>query len=337
MEVKQRTAKSLVSRLGSVSDNTRADALRELRLSTKHDPDIRPILAECGAVPYLSETLYSNSHDLQENAAASLLNLSISSKHDLLSSPGLLDSVSHVLRHHSSSSSPAAVQSCSALLHSLLIVDTLRPIIGSKRDIVYSLIDILKSHNAPPRSVKDALKALFGISLYPLNRATAIQLGIAPVLFNLTVREGRVGILEDTTAVIAQVAGCEEASEEFAKVSGVRLLVDLIDIGTGLSMRIKENAVSGLLNLARCGGETVVEEIRKWCLAESGFGVLEGISEVTENGTEKGKGKAAELLKIVDSEFPRIVGSGSESECGSSSGVDLSENHRFVYLTFDSS
>ncbi|KAJ9179549.1 hypothetical protein P3X46_011325 [Hevea brasiliensis] len=295
MEVKRRTARSLVSKLGSVSEQTRSEALAELRLITKHDADSRPIIADAGAIPFLAETLYSSSHDSQENAAATLLNLSISSRDSLMSTRGLLDAISHALRHHNTTTSALAVQSSAATLHSLLIVDSYRPIIGSKRDIIYSLIDIIKMAKSPPRSIKDALKALFGIALYPLNRSTLIDLGAVPPLFSLVLKDGRVGVVEDATAVIAQIAGCEESDGEFAKFSGVRILVDLLDVGTGSSGRIKENAVAALLNLVRCGGEKAVEDVRDMAAA-----VVEGIKEVAENGSAKGKSKAIALLKVIE-------------------------------------
>ncbi|WCJ39130.1 ARM repeat superfamily protein [Euphorbia peplus] len=294
MEAKRRTARSLVSKLSSVSEQTRSDALSELRTITKQDSDSRLIIADAGAIPYLSETLYSSSHDLQDNAAATLLNISISAKDSLMSTRGLLDALAHALRHHSTSASPLAVQSAAATLHSLLIVDSYRSIIGSKRDIVYSLIEIIKTSNSPPRSVKDSLKALFGIALYPLNRATMVDLGVVPALFSLVLKDGRVGIVEDATAVIAQVAGCEESEAEFSRFSGVGILVDLLDLGTGLSGRVKENSVAALLNLVRSGGERAVEEVREMAGA-----VVEGIEEVAVAGTSKGKGKAVALLKVI--------------------------------------
>ncbi|CAN0881860.1 hypothetical protein LINGRAHAP2_LOCUS14471 [Linum grandiflorum] len=49
---------------------------------------------------------------------------------------GLLDALSHALRHHSTTTSPTAVQSAAATLHNLLVIDSYRPIIGSKRDIL---------------------------------------------------------------------------------------------------------------------------------------------------------------------------------------------------------
>ncbi|KAL5570225.1 hypothetical protein UlMin_026800 [Ulmus minor] len=302
MEVKRRTIRSLVAKLSSVSEHTRSEALCELRLITKHDAESRPIIADAGAIPYLAETLYSVSHAAQDDAAATLLNLSISSRNSLVSTRGLLDAISHALRNHRSGTSAAAVQASAATLHSLLVVDEYRPIVGSKRDIIYSLLDIIKSNNSPPRSIKDALKALFGIALYPLNRSSMIELGAAPALFSLVVKDGRVGIVEDATAVIAQVAGCEESEEAFRKVSGVGLLIDLLDPSTGSSLRTKENAVSALLNMGRCGGERALMEVR-----DMSVGVVDGIADVAEGGGAKGKSKAIALLKMIDGGNGSIV------------------------------
>ncbi|KAL7234672.1 hypothetical protein ACSBR1_018172 [Camellia fascicularis] len=291
-EVKRRTIKTLVTKLGSVSEQTRTEALCELRLISKHDAESRPLIADAGAIPYLAEALYSPSSISQENATATLLNLSISSRETLMSTRGLLDALSHVLRNPTSSS---AAESAAATIYSLLIVDDYRPIIGSKRDIVYALVDIVRNPNSLPRSIKDALKALFGIALYPLNRATIIELGAVPPLFSLVVKDGRVGVVEDATAVIAQIAGCEEAKDAFRKVSGIGVLVDLLDPSTGSSGRTKENSVSALLNLVQCGGEQVANTVR-----ETGVSVDGGIADVAENGSSKGKSKAIALLKVLD-------------------------------------
>ncbi|GLT45992.1 hypothetical protein SLA2020_197840 [Shorea laevis] len=292
MEVKRRTVRSLVAKLSSVSEQTRSEALAELRLITKHDAESRPVVAEAGAIPYLAEILYSSSSTSQENSAATLLNLSISSREAIMSTRGLLDAISHALSH---SSSDAATQLCAATIHSLLIADeSYRPIIGSKRDIIYSLVRIVTDSNSPARSIKDALKAMFGVALYPLNRATLIDLGAIPALVSIIVRDARTGIMEDASAVLAQIAGCEESEEGLRKAGGLRVLGDLLDEGTGVSRRIKENAVAALLNLARCGGEKGREEVR-----EVAMKVLEGIADVAENGSSKGKAKAFDLLKIV--------------------------------------
>ncbi|KAJ4848351.1 hypothetical protein Tsubulata_028881 [Turnera subulata] len=310
MEVKRRRARALVSRLSSVSEQTRADALSELRLITKQDAESRPLIAEAGAIPYLADLLYSSSSSseaLQDNAAATLLNLSISCRDALMSTRGLLDALSHALRHHSSTTPPSAVQSAAATLHSLLITDdSYRLIIGSKRDILYSLVEIIRDPDSPSRSIKDALKAMFSVALHPLNRPNLMDLGAVPALFSLVIKDGRAGIVEDATAVIAQIAGAEESGREFEKVSGVRVLVDLLDMGTGSSHRIKENAVGALLNLVRTGTLDSSNKVRDAIINESGGCAFDGIRDVAHSPTSapKSKSKALALLQLIEEEAP---------------------------------
>ncbi|KAL3538121.1 hypothetical protein ACH5RR_001487 [Cinchona calisaya] len=291
--VKKRAVNSLVTKLGSVSEQNRIEALCEIRLISKNDPESRPLIADsAAAVGYISEALYSPVEVLQENAAATLHNLSISSKDSLMSTHGFLDALSHALLNPSS---PFTAQCVADTLYSLLMVESYRTIIGHKRDILFGLVDLIRRPDSASRSIKDGLKALFGLALSPLNRAGLIGLGVVPALFSLVCKDGRVGVVEDATAVISQIAGCEESFDAFRKVSGVRVLVDLLDNSTGSSIRTKENAVSALLKLVQCGGEVVVENIRGM-----GSEVFDGIVDVGENGTQKGKSKAVVLLKELD-------------------------------------
>ncbi|KAI6699424.1 hypothetical protein NL676_013748 [Syzygium grande] len=115
----------------------------------------------------------------------------------VMSTCNLLDALSHVFCHHGSASTPDTfVQFTTAVLHSLLIVDSYRPLNRDKCDIIYALINIVKSPNSPPRSIKDALKALFRASLSALNRSTWVWLGFVVSLFGLILKEGRVGLVE---------------------------------------------------------------------------------------------------------------------------------------------
>lgn len=290
-----RAVKTLVSKLGSVSEQTRTEALCELRLISKNDPESRQVIADTEAIPYLSEALYSPTQIVQQNAAATLHNLSISSKDHVMSTGGVLDALSHALLNPTS---PFTEQCAAGTLYSLLMVESYRPIIGHKRDILFGLVDMVKRPDSASRSIKDGLKALFGLCLHPPNRAPLIGLGLVPVLFSLVCKDGRVGVVEDATAVIAQIAGCEESWDEFRKVSGERVLIDLLDNSTGSSIRTKENAVSSLLNLVQFGGKEVCENISETGMEEA----LGGITDVETSGSAKGKRKALELLKKLDPE-----------------------------------
>ncbi|KAJ1426949.1 Armadillo-type fold [Sesbania bispinosa] len=300
MDTKLLTIRTLLSNLNSLSDQTRLAALRHLHLMSNQDPASRPLIAATdAAIPLLSDALYSTSHPIQDHASATLFNLSISVRNPLVSSATLLPALSHLLSHHASSSSPSAVQSAAATLHSLLTTaPEFRPLVGANLHILRALIEIINNTDSPTRSVKDALKASFAVALHPPNRTVMVRLGAVPALFGLlaNARKRKTGIIEDATAVIAQIAGCEESEEAFRKVSGISVLVGLLGFVSGScggGLRTRENAVSGLLNLVRYGGDRVALEVK-----ERGD-VLDGIVYVQEHGSTKGKSKAVALLKLL--------------------------------------
>ncbi|XP_020236290.1 protein spotted leaf 11 [Cajanus cajan] len=321
MDTKRLTIRTLVSALTSPSDQTRLAALRHLHRTSNEDSAARPLIAAAGAVPLLAAALYSASHPIQDHAAATLLNLSISDRRPLLSSPALLPALAHLLSRHATSSAASSVQAAAATLHSLLaVVAEFRPIVSSNPDILHALVGIISHPDSPTRSVKDALKASFGAALYPPSRVTLIRLGVVPFLFGLVAKgkdgKRRIGIIEDATAVIAQVAGCKESEEAFAKVSGVSVLAMMLGSESGsCSLRTKENAVAALLNLVRCGSEKVVGEVR------DKVGALDGIAYVQEHGSAKGKSKAIAFFKLLlDGEiaedlYPLDSDSASSSSC----------------------
>lgn len=313
MEVKRRTARLLVRKLiNGSSEGVEAatdEAIAEIRLLSKHDEEFRPLLVDAGAVPLLAHHLLlfsdgsgggaggaGHRSSSQEDAAAALLNLSISSREALMATPGLLDGLAAALRRPGA---PAAAQHAAATVYSLVSVEAYRPIIGGKEEIIAALCAMLRPA-APPRpnptrSLKDALKALFAIALCKLNRAAIVRQGAVPALFSLIVNDGRMGILDDCTAVVAQVAGCGESLEAFRKVSGVQVLVDLVDAATGTTARARENAVAALLNLAESGGERALEDIRE---VEAAVAAVRDLAESTSS-SQRARTKAAALLALL--------------------------------------
>ncbi|XP_062208121.1 protein spotted leaf 11-like [Phragmites australis] len=292
MEVKLHTARTLVGRLrGAAAAHdgaATASAVAEIRLVSKDDPEIRAPLADAGAVPFLSAQLTTGPSAASVDAAAALLNISISAREELMSTPGLLDALTAALRTD-------AAHHAAATVHSLLCVDAYRATIGAKRPLLAALVSLLR---APPstRATKDALKALFGVALYPPNRATLVGLGVVQALFALVMTDGRSGIIEDVTAVIAQVAGCAESLEAFRWMSGVRILLDLVEPGGAATPRARENAAAALLNLVVAGGERAVTEV----IAVGG--AEDAVRELAEDSaaSPRGKAKAEALLRALE-------------------------------------
>ncbi|KAF8646779.1 hypothetical protein HU200_065575 [Digitaria exilis] len=289
MESKPHTARALVGRLrgaAAACDGAAvAAAVSDIRLASKDDTDIRAPLADAGAVPLLAAQL---SGAAGVDAAAALLNISISAREQVASSPGILDALTAALR-------TAAAHHAAATVHSLLCSEPHRAAVGARRPLLAALVALLRD-SPSTRATKDALKALFGVALYPPNRATLVSLGAVQALFALVVADGRGGIVEDATAVVAQVAGCAESLEAFRWVSGVRILLDLVEPGGAATPRARENAAAALLNLVVAGGERAVAEV----IAVGG--AEETVRELAEDSaaSPRGKAKAEALLRALE-------------------------------------
>ncbi|THU74508.1 hypothetical protein C4D60_Mb04t34110 [Musa balbisiana] len=102
-----------------------------------------------------------------------------------------------------------------AILHSLLSIKVYRSIIESNKPLITTLVDLLGASDVSTRSIKDILKAHFGLIVYPLNYTALVELGIMLPLFTLVVKDKRKGVVEDTTTTITHVAGCDESVEVF--------------------------------------------------------------------------------------------------------------------------
>ncbi|URE30428.1 U-box domain-containing protein [Musa troglodytarum] len=112
--------------------------------------------------------------------------------------------------------SPIAAQHATATLYNLLSVEVYHFIIGSKKPLIVAL-------SAPTRFIKDMLKALFDLALYPLNCIALVELNVVSSLFMLVKKDGRRGLVEDAMMVIAQVARYDENMEAFWRVNSVSI------------------------------------------------------------------------------------------------------------------
>jgi hypothetical protein len=160
---------------------------------------------------------------------------------------------------------------------------------------VAALVALLRHGGGATRATRDALRALFGVALHPPNRAGLVALGAARPLFALVVAaDAAAGLVEDATAVLAQVAGCPESLDAFGRVSGVRILLDLVESGT--TPRARENAAAALLNLVVAGGDRAAAEV------VAVGGAEDVVRDLAEDATAspRGKAKAEALLRALE-------------------------------------
>ncbi|KAK1322170.1 Protein spotted leaf 11 [Acorus calamus] len=265
-----------------ISDDQRA-AAKEIRLLAKRNADNRVCLAEAGAIPLLV-SLLSFTHDTstQEHAVTALLNLSIceDNKGTIVTS-GAVPAIVHVLRK----GSMEARENAAAALFSLSVVDGNKVTIGASGAIP-ALVSLLSEGSQQGK--KDAATALFNLCIFQGNKGRAVRAGVVSTLMRLLSEPGA-GMLDEALAILAILASHVDGKAAIGAANAVPMLVEMIKNG---SPRNKENASAVLVHL--CGGD-----LQHLAEAQE-LGLMGPLVDLAQNGTERGKRKAAQLLERIN-------------------------------------
>lgn len=133
----------------------------------------------------------------------------------------------------------------------------------------------------------EAAKALFKLRLYQGNTERAIKSGIVPKLIEMLTEPG--GEMQDEALVIMLlIVRHRNGNAEIGPMNDISTLVELISNGSSVN---KENATDVLVYL--CRGDPVHVPI------VASLGVINPLLELAENGSEWGKRKAEQLLKLL--------------------------------------
>ncbi|XP_027069348.1 U-box domain-containing protein 19-like [Coffea arabica] len=171
-------ANFLVGRLVRCNNQEQNRAAYEIHLLTKTSIFNRSCLVEAGAIPPLLNLLFSCDPSLQENAMASLLNLSKFSKSRkrIFENRGLiliLDVLKCGLKVE-------ARQHAAGAFFYLASVEEYRQLIGEIPDAIPSLVELLR--DGTDRGKKNALVTIFGLLLCPENHRRVFVAGLVPLL-----------------------------------------------------------------------------------------------------------------------------------------------------------
>ncbi|KAJ4978365.1 hypothetical protein NE237_009145 [Protea cynaroides] len=254
-------------------------AAGELRLLAKRNADNRVCIAEAGAIPLLVGLLSTSDPGTQEHAVTALLNLSIceDNKRSIVSS-GAVPGIVHVLRK----GSMEARENAAATLFSLSVVDENKVTIGASGAIP-ALVTLLGEGSQ--RGKKDAATALFNLCIYQGNKGRAVRAGLVPTLMRLLTEPGG-GMVDEALTILAILASHPEGKAAIGSAEAVPVLVDVIGSG---SPRNRENAVAVLVHLCS-GDQHYLAEVQE-------LGVMGPLLDLAQNGTDRGKRKAAQLLE----------------------------------------
>ncbi|XP_039043962.1 U-box domain-containing protein 13-like isoform X2 [Hibiscus syriacus] len=269
----------LLRKLASFSPEDQRMAAGEIRLLAKRNADNRVAIAEAGAIPLLVTLLSTPDSRTQEHAVTALLNLSIceDNKGSIMSF-GAVPGIVQVLKK----GSMEARENAAAALFSLSVVDENKVTIGASGAIP-PLVTLLSE--GTQRGKKDAATALFNLCIYQGNKGKAVRAGVVPTLMRLLTEPGG-GMVDEALAILAILSSHPEGKSAIGAAEAMPVLVDVIGNG---SPRNRENAAAVLVHL--CSGE------QQHLAAAQELGVMGPLLDLAQNGTDRGKRKAAQLLE----------------------------------------
>ncbi|GMH12758.1 hypothetical protein Nepgr_014599 [Nepenthes gracilis] len=273
---------ALLTKLTSCSPEDQRSAAGEIRLLAKRNTDNRVAIAGSGAIPLLVGLLSTPDSRTQEHVVTALLNLSIcdDNKGTIISS-GAVPGIVHVLKK----GSMEARENAAATLFSLSVIDENKVTIGALGAIT-PLVALLDE--GTQRGKKDAATALFNLCIYRGNKGKAVRAGIVPILMRLLMEPGS-GMLDEALAILAILASHSEGKAAIGAADALPVLVDVITNG---SHRNKENAAAVLVHL--CARDQSHLE------AAQELGLMAPLEQMAQNGTERGKRKAAQLIECMN-------------------------------------
>ncbi|CAM8967371.1 unnamed protein product [Rhodiola kirilowii] len=273
---------SLLLKLTSTNPEDQRCAAGEIRLRAKRNADNRIAIAEAGAIPLLVDLLAVPDSRIQEHAVTALLNLSICEiNKGCIISAGAIPGIVHVLKK----GSMEARENAAATLFSLSVVDENKIMIGASGAIT-PLVVLLSE--GTQRGKKDAATALFNLCIFQGNKGKAVRAGIVPPLMCLlTEPEG--GMVDEALAILAILASHSEGKIAIGAANAVPVLVEVIGNG---SPRNKENAAAILVHLSSGDPQHLADSQK--------LGVMGPLLDLAQNGTDRGKRKANQLLERIN-------------------------------------
>ncbi|KAG2308509.1 hypothetical protein Bca52824_028257 [Brassica carinata] len=270
----------LLRKLTSQRPEEQRSAAGEIRLLAKQNNHNRVSIAASGAIPLLVNLLTtSDDPRTQEHAVTSILNLSIfqENKGRIVSTFGAVPGIVYVLKK----GSMEARENAAATLFSLSVIDENKVTIGAAGAIP-PLVNLLSEGSQ--RGKKDAGTALFNLCIFQGNKGKAVRAGLVPVLMRLlTEPEGR--MVDEALAILAILSSHPDGKVVVGAADAVPIMVEFIRSG---SPRNKENAAAVLVQLCSWDPQYLIEADK--------LGIMGCLIEMAENGTDRGKRKAAQLL-----------------------------------------
>ncbi|KAG9152036.1 hypothetical protein Leryth_002287 [Lithospermum erythrorhizon] len=259
----------------------------EMRLLTKTSAFNRSCLVESGSIPPLLILLSSMDPSTQENAIATLLNLSKfpGSKREIVENGGLiliLDVLQEGLKIE-------ARQHAAGTFFYLASVEEFRVMIGEIPGVFPALMELIR--DGMDRGKKNALVTILGLLTYPGNHQIALEAKLVPFLTNLLKSLKREDVLTDSLAVFAHLADKYEGAMAIIREGAIPTIVKVFAAAN--SREAKENCLSLLLKLCANGGAEAVHVIVK------NSTLMRPLYSLLTEGSSRTTKKASTLIRIL--------------------------------------
>ncbi|CAN4095493.1 unnamed protein product [Withania somnifera] len=271
----------LIQDLSSSQLEVQRNAVKEIRMLSKENPESRTSIVNQGGIQPLVQLLSYPDSRIKEHAVTALLNLSIDETNKkLISNEEPIPSIIEILKN----GTIGAKENSAAALFSLSMLDENKEAIGSLNGIP-PLIELLKIGSI--RGKKDAITSLFNLCLYEQNVRLATEAGIIPPLF-LLLEKKNLEMVDEALSILLLLATYQDGRQEMGKLSFIEKLVNLMRDGTPKN---KECSVAVLHRLSVHNSNHMLAALQ--------YGVYEHLVEIAESGTDRGQRKAKSILQLM--------------------------------------
>lgn len=154
-------------------------------------------------------------------------------------------------------------------------------------------------------------QGLFHLALHDANKPRVVAAGGVNLLVSFLLQK-RAGLLDESLAVLAVLALCQEGMMTMLRASIIPNLVEILTLGTPKS---RENAVAVLLSLCQTGGDAVISRLSKYS-----HQIVATLCSLLVVGSERGKRKAKALMRFLVATDSSVSSGSSYSHESFSSG-----------------
>ncbi|XP_047329135.1 U-box domain-containing protein 14-like [Impatiens glandulifera] len=279
----------------------------DVRMLTKEDSDSRTRLALLGAIPPLVALLDSEDIDSQIASLYALLNLGIgndANKSAIVKAGGVEKMLNIVVESPNGHSKQPVIEAIIANFLSLSALDSNKPIIGSS-GAIHILATTLKNVDGiniiiSSQAKQDSLRALYNLSLSPLNIANIVESDLIPSLVSTI---GDMELSERILSILSNVVSTAEGRKAISdSADAFPILVDVLNWTD--SPECQEKALYVLMVMAHRSYRD------RNAMFEAGIGSI--LLELTLLGSTLAQNRASRMLRSLKMDKGRGRGRGGE-------------------------